>query len=213
MLVGKLQVKKSVYGVSTGLEGSGACHTLISHVRSKAPYHHILDRAKTCRTATGYSGHADEPHDRPRPRPHTTSPHRTSFPSTTSGLASGTSADRPACREEHARGVGPWRDLVCNVFFKGCYTPDEGHRLVMFLSRFATTLTDSVWCTAGTTLAARRLACSCRSHRNHTVPAPHGWDDDDNDGRGLILNAQESQLSHIRDLHPDIVPTRSRMNH
>jgi histidine ammonia-lyase len=34
VLVGKVQASKSVYGVSTGLGGSGACDALISRVRS-----------------------------------------------------------------------------------------------------------------------------------------------------------------------------------
>jgi phenylalanine ammonia-lyase len=33
VLVGKVQANKSVYGISTGLGGSGACHSLISRVR------------------------------------------------------------------------------------------------------------------------------------------------------------------------------------
>lgn len=34
VLVGKVQANKSVYGISTGLGGSGACHALISRFRS-----------------------------------------------------------------------------------------------------------------------------------------------------------------------------------
>jgi phenylalanine ammonia-lyase len=33
VLVGKVQANKSVYGISTGLGGSGACHSLISRVQ------------------------------------------------------------------------------------------------------------------------------------------------------------------------------------
>ena len=33
VLVGKVQASKSVYGISTGLGGSGACHVLVSRPR------------------------------------------------------------------------------------------------------------------------------------------------------------------------------------
>jgi hypothetical protein len=136
VLVEKVQANKSVYGISTGLGGSGACHALISRVPStKTPHRRILDRAKTCRTTAGYSGHADEPHDRPWIRPHPASPHRcTAIPSVITGHASCTSAIRPARRDEHARGVGPRRDpcahQLAHPWPLGCAlgtTREDGH--------------------------------------------------------------------------------------
>jgi hypothetical protein len=109
----------------------------ITRVRStKTPYHHILDHAKTCRT--NYSGHADRPHDQPRPHPHTASPHRfTALPGITPGLASGTSTIRPARRDEHARGVGPQRNpcvhQLAHLWSLGCVlgtTREDGHTCV-----------------------------------------------------------------------------------
>ena len=111
VLVGKVQAGKSVYGISTGLGGSGTCHTLFFLTRIaqlKAPY-------DPCRTLvlppTGYSGHAYEPHDRPRARAHTASPHwRAAVRRVPPGPASCASAVRPACGNKHARGVGTRRD-------------------------------------------------------------------------------------------------------
>jgi len=58
VLVGKVEASKSVYGVSTGLGGSGACHALVFTrlfplAQLKHAYHHIWIRAETCRTANG----------------------------------------------------------------------------------------------------------------------------------------------------------------
>jgi len=42
VLVGKVQTNISVYGVSTGLGGSGACHALVFTRSLNTPYHHVV---------------------------------------------------------------------------------------------------------------------------------------------------------------------------
>ena len=63
VLVGKVQANKSVYGISTGLGGSGACHSLIFHAFAQLKIHVITfwtvphglqrTRGRTTRSVSG----------------------------------------------------------------------------------------------------------------------------------------------------------------